>query len=271
MMKHLNPMALLCFCCVVSGGCEEDIYGPDWTPIDYNQVIQSIAGPTGTLVDDSPQVTADAIVAQLGNPLELVDDAELLYQQMEVMLNVLEESQGIEQESNTASKGTVRGTTVYARISCLGPNLLNRSKDFDTYGEIRLEGSDFSLNDAIKDGFNLGGDMLVGFRECRIKDKIMHGLNPAFASIENAEFLVDLDLLVKKTDATEYRAQYPFLVRRNEIIILADTGERGTYILSVQLGGNSVIAITITSAEGTYGCSIGVSGLNCNQPVVDNI
>jgi hypothetical protein len=247
---------------VLSGGCEEDIYSPSWDPIDYGGLVQDFSAPTGSLVDGSPQETAAVIETELGNAQDVQDDVVLLYEQMEVMIDVIEERQENALEPNTVNKGSVHGTNVYARISCLGPNLLDRSTDFE-YGEIRLEGSDFSLNDALKSGFTFGGDMLAAFRECRMKNKTVRGVNPAFASVENGDLLVDLDISIEESDETEHRARYPFLLRRNEIHILADTGARGTYVLSIRVGGDRVI--TITTAEGIFGCSIGLSGLTCDN------
>jgi hypothetical protein len=249
-------------CCILNGSCNEDIYSPDWDPVDYDAVVQRLAEPTGTLVNDSPQQTADAIVAQLGAAPVVVDDALLLYQQLEIVLDVMEESQNDEQESNTVSKGTVRGTNIYARISCLGSNLRNRSVDFAD-GEIRLEGSDFSLDDALKSGFNFGGDVLVGFRECRMNDKTFHGSNPAFASVGTGEFLIDLDLAVVEDDKEQRRVRYLLLIARNLVLILVDTDENGTYVLSLKVGGG--LEIAIITAEGFFGCAIGGSGLECGS------
>ncbi len=268
MRKKLPYIAIWVFCSALGGSCDEDLYSPDWTPLDYDGFVRDLEEPTGTLVDDSPQKTADRIEERLGYAPDVIEDVLLLYQQMELLLDVLEDSQENEQESNEASTGSVRGTNIYARISCLGPDVLDRSIDFE-FGEIRLEGSDFSLDEAMKSGFSLGGDVLVAFRDCLMANRIMRGVNPAFASVRSDEFLVDLDVSVEKSSGSQHQAQYPFLVRRNEIVILADTGENGTYVLSIKVGRDTVI--TITTAEGTFGCSVGVSGLDCESTVANNV
>lgn len=268
LLLRLGQLSVLALCCILNGSCNEDIYSPDWEPVDYDAVVQLLAEPTGTLVNGSPQQTADAIVAQLGAAPVVVDDAVLLYEQMEIVLDVMEESPNDEQESNTVSKGTVRGTNIYARISCLGSNLRNRSADFED-GEIRLEGSDFSLDDALKSGFNFGGDVLVGFRECRMNDKTVHGSNPAFASVGTGEFLIDLDLAVVEDGEEERRIRYKFLIARNHVLILVDNGENGTYVLSLKVGGE--LEIAIITADGTYGCSLDESSLDCGNDTASDI
>ena len=248
-------------------GCEPDVKTASWDRMEYSAFLDQLAAPTGYLVNGSYEETHAALEESLGVTLgengQLSKDIEILYHQLETTISVLESSVGGEPEpvQDTGEK-EAKGTTIFARISCVGPNAKEPVTDYSA-GTIVLESPSFKLLDALGDDFFLEGHTYAKFEDCEDEDVTIRGDAPGYLSDFHDHIALDLNITFEEDLIGEHTMNEMVLISYNSVDLSVDTGTNGIYTLGLTPGLDT--EYVLGTAEGFFQCEMGISGLSCDE------
>jgi hypothetical protein len=245
--------------------CEPDVASLTWDPLDYPQIIDDMANPTGQLTNGSPEQTLDMIAAELGISSDefqvLVEDYQTIHKELQSLLDLLNDSDGgqsLEDMEGTDFDEETEGTSAYVRILCSGPDQGSLPSDPnipDDPGEIRVDDPNLSAQDAINNGYVPDGQLFVDFQTCKSEDLTIAGQCPSFASNYYNNLLLEMDVTLSRDNRDSYTLRNYSLFSSNAISVLFEISGEGTYRISLEVdGGGSLI---LGTAEGDFFCTVG--------------
>ena len=248
-------------------GCGPEIETPTWDPIDYTGMLDHLEHPTGIIVDESFEKTMAVLVDTLGVDLlsesRFPADLTILHNQAEPLLLSVENSDGGQANpQDSSTKHSVTGTSIFAEISCIGPDTSNPSTDFQ-YGTMHLEGPQFHLGDVINGDYSLDGDIYVEFIECHAGRLQLLGDCPGYLSDYRDHIAFDLDLTVVDETGEERLLDNQIFLSRDTISLLIDAPDYGTYVFALTPGLDN--EFDLGTDQGFFHCSVDGAGLSCSE------
>jgi hypothetical protein len=128
--------------------------------------------------------TAEVTEANIGEVAEAaIESQEVLDATMRFVRTVFEQ----DEEAGTLhalSLPELRGTNVYVRASCPGPDVLHPVLDF-SHGQLRIDSPNFTQE--FLDNYEVEGDLLLRFEACRISSFELGGSGRAHYDLDTRE------------------------------------------------------------------------------------
>jgi hypothetical protein len=245
--------------------CEPDVASLTWDPLDYPQIIDDMANPTGQLTNGSPEETLDMIAAEIGVSSDefqvIVEDYQTIHKELQSLLDLLNDSDGgqsLEDMEGTDFDEEAEGTSAYVRILCSGTDQGSLSFDPDSPnypGEIRVDDPNLNAQDAINKGYVPDGQLFVDFQTCKSEDLTIAGQCPSFASNYYNNLLLEMDVTLSRDNRDSYTLRNYSLFSPNAISLLFEISGEGTYRISLEVDGG--FSLILGTAEGDYFCTVG--------------
>jgi hypothetical protein len=212
--------------------------GLTWDSLDFESYKQRFEAPTGQLNQDSVKELVDQI-GQLTINLSEADSVS----------SMLSQILGAQKPGAKQGAITLENTQLYAKLSCIGPNLELPDLDFQ-HGHIRIDSPNISEDSLFS------GDALMSFADCVISNSELGGKSPAYYDKEKSLFAMGLDLLVRDLESNEVRSLvFDLMLSNGELWTLLEDQVGDSFALKVD-PDKLPNSFSLKGSNGTFSCYI---------------